>query len=270
MMEKVRIQKMLSESGVASRRAVEEMILAGRITVNGELVTSLPCFVDPRQDEIRLDNQPVRKRPPPRVYYVLNKPKGVVSTPTDTQGRPRAIDALPLEAGLRVYCVGGMDAETTGLIILTNDGELTQLLTHPKHGISQKFVAEIDGQLSPESIAQLKQGVRTTEGRMPGMNVRVETASPVRSFVELELTNPRHVDIREVLELLGHRVRRLKRVTIGPLTDRGLKAGHYRPLAPREVEHLKQIALRGGRNALARSRPKARPRRPSGGTAPEQ
>ena len=144
------------------------------------------------------------------------------------------------------------------------------ILTHPKHGISQKFVAEIDGQLSPESIAQLKQGVRTTEGRMPGMNVRVETASQVRSFVELELTNPRHVDIREVLELLGHKVRRLKRVTIGPLTDRGLKVGHYRPLAPREVEHLKQIAQRGGANVLARPRPKPRPRRRPGDAAPKE
>ena len=269
-MEKVRIQKVLSESGVASRRAVEEMILAGRITVNGELVTRLPCFVDPRQDDVRLDNQPVRKRPPPRVHYLLNKPKGVVSTPTDVQGRPRAIDALPLEAGQRVYCVGGMDAETTGLIILTNDGELTQLLTHPKHGISQKYVAEIDGQLTPETIAQLKGGVRTPEGRMPGMNVRVEIASAVRSFVELELTNPRHVDVREVLELLGHKVRRLRRVSIGPLTDRGLKVGHYRPLAAREVEHLKQIAQRGGRNVLARPRPKARPRRRPNDAAGEQ
>lgn len=246
-MAKVRIQKLLSESGVASRRHVEDMILAGRVTVNGELVTSLPCFVDPREDEIRLDNRPVRKRPAERLYFLLNKPKGVVSTQTDTRGRPRAADLLPISPDQRVYSVGGLDAETTGLVLLTNDGELTQMLTHPRHGISRKYAAEIDGQLTPEQIDELKQGVRIEGKRQSGLNVRVEISSPVRSFVELELTSPRHVDIRRALEQLGHPAKRLKRVTIGPLSDKGLKVGHHRPLSPREVEQLKAIAGGGGK-----------------------
>jgi len=253
-MAKVRIQKLLSESGVASRRAVEDMILNGRVTVNGELVTSLPCFVDPREDEIRVDNRPVRKRPAEPLYFLLNKPKGVVSTQSDERGRPRAVDLLPIGGDQRVYSVGGLDAETTGLVLLTNDGELTQMLTHPRHGVARKYVAEIDGQLTPEQIAELKQGVRIEGQRQAGLNVRVELSSPVRSFVELELTSPRHVDIRRSLDQLGHPVKRLKRVTIGPLSDKGLKVGHHRPLTPREVEQLKAIVRVGGGKGPSRRR----------------
>ena len=236
-MGKIRIQKALPEVGVASRRGVEQMILDGRITVNGELVTSLPCFVDLAEDNVRVDGQSVRRRPGPKVYFLLNKPKGVVCTQQDPRARPRAVDLIPPQ-DRRVYCVGGLDADSTGLVLLTNDGELTQRLTHARHGVPRKYVAEVDGRLETEETAALETGVRIEGRRTAGMNVKVLFASSVRSTLKLELPSGHSVDIRRVLADLGHKVRKLKCVAIGPVTDRGIKIGHFRMLSPAEVGRL--------------------------------
>jgi len=240
-MSKLRIQKFLSEAGVASRRQVETMILDGRITVNGKLVGDLPCFVDAEVDEIRVDGRRVRKPMERRVYYLLNKPRGVVCTQRDPQGRPRAVDLIP-RTSQRVYCVGRLDADSTGLLVLTNDGHLTQLLTHPSHGVAKTYVVEIDGRLEDDEFGRLKAGMWLGPKRTRGARVKVLRRGPKRSLLEITLTEGRNREIRRMLARLGHKVRRLKRTAIGPITDRGLKIGNWRPMKGREVAMLKRTA----------------------------
>ena len=238
-MTKLRIQKALSQAGVASRRAVEQMILDGRVTVNGSLVAELPCFVDLASDEVCVDGQAVAKRPGRKLYILLNKPRGVICTQQDREGRPRAIDLI---RGLRqrVYCVGRLDADRTGIILLTNDGELAQYLTHPRYGVGKTYVAEVEGRLTGEQIARLKAGVYLGGRRTAAASVKVLRRGPARSLLEIGIAEGRNRQVRRMLLRLGYKVRRLKRVAIGPITDRGLKIGHYRSLSPSEVTRLRQ------------------------------
>lgn len=248
-MEKVRIQKVLAECGVASRRAIEEMVIEGRITVNGELVNELPFFVDPHHDEIRLDGQPVRKRPVESVYFMLNKPKGVVCTQSDPKGRPLAFQLVPSIAG-RVYCIGGLDDEATGLVLLTNDGELTRKMTNPRLGLELTYVIEIDGRPVETTINELKRGSYVEGRRRPGMRLKILQSSPQRSSLEITTTESRNAILRMTFARMGHKIRRMKRTAVGPITDWGLKIGNYRPLTPREMRQLFDLesppARRGG------------------------
>jgi len=236
-MPKVRIQKLLSAAGVASRRAAEQLILDGRVEVNGKLVADLPFFVDDG-DEVRVDGRPVRRRRQ-SVHFLLNKPRGVVCTQSDPQGRPRAIDLLPPGQG-RLYTVGRLDVDSTGVILLTDDGPLTQYLTHPRYGVPKTYVVEIDGLLAAEQIDQLKHGVYLDGRRTGGAAVKVLGRGGGWSALEITLTEGRNREIRRVLAGFGHKVRRLKRVAIGPVTDRGLKIGHFRRLTDREVAQLRR------------------------------
>ena len=235
---KMRIQKALAEAGVASRRAVEEMILEGRITVNGELVVRLPCFVDLSVDQVCVDGRKIGGRRPSYEYFLLNKPRGVVCTQDDPQGRPRAADLIP-QTGKRIYCVGRLDAESTGLIILTNDGELTNYLTHPRYGVMKTYIIEVDGLPMAEQIEKLQRGVYLDGRRTGGAQVRILQRGRQRSLLELRLTEGRNREIRRLLARVGHKVRRLKRVAIGPVTDKGLKIGGFRVLRHAEVERLR-------------------------------
>lgn len=235
---KVRIQKHLSSRGVASRRAVEEMITQGRVSVNGKTVADLPCFVDPREDRITVDGEPVARRAKRRVYYLLNKPKGVVCTASDPYGRVRAVDLVE-EESRRIYCVGRLDADSTGLLLLTNDGELTQHLTHPSHEVSKTYVVTVAGQMSPEELEKLKRGVFLDGKRTQGAGVKVLRRGGDNTLLEIRLREGRNREIRRMLLRLGHKVRKLKRVAIGPITDRGLKVGKYRVLSPGEVKALR-------------------------------
>lgn len=244
-MAKERIQKVLAHAGVASRRMVEEMLLEGRVTVNGKLVTDLPCFVDPAKDDVRVDGRRVRKQEPTKVYYLLNKPQKVVCTQRDPENRPRAVDLIP-EIPQRVYCVGRLDADSTGLIILTNDGDLTEFLTHPRYGVDKTYVVEIDGRLDERKVQKLKDGVYLDGRAGSGSKVRVLRSNNRRSLLEVTLREGRNREIRRTLARLGHRVRRLKRVAIGPITDKGVKIGNYRPLRTQEVERLR----RSGRQSV--------------------
>ncbi|MHC4561533.1 MAG: pseudouridine synthase [Planctomycetota bacterium] len=239
-MAKVRIQKVLSEVGVASRRAIEEMIVEGWITVNGKLVIELPCFVDPETDRIMVRDTLVRlKDTGPKHYILLNKPKDVVCTSRDELGRKRAIDCVP-GIGARLYCVGRLDADSTGLILLTNDGELTQHLTHPSHGVIKTYIADIDGHLTAEKIATFKKGVWMDGRRTSGAMIRVLKRAGRTSLLQVRLTEGRNREIRRVLARLGHKVRRLHRAAIGPINDRGLKVGSWRELAAAEVDKLRR------------------------------
>lgn len=238
----VRIQKVLAEAGVASRRSAEQMVLDGRVTVNGSVVESLPCFVDPASDDIRVDGgRAIRPGGERKVYFLLNKPRSVVCTQRDPAGRKRAVDLIP-PVRERVHCVGRLDADSTGLIVLTNDGELTQLLTHPSCGVIKTYVVEAAGRVGGEVIEKLKSGLWMAGGRTRGAGVKVLHRGPKRTLLEVRLGEGRNRQVRRMLAKLGHTVRRLKRVAIGPITDRGLKIGHCRTLTHEEVAKLRRVA----------------------------
>ena len=248
-MDKIRIQKVLGAAGVASRRTIEEMIVEGRIAVNGELVTALPCFVSP-SDEILVDGRLVRKRPQKFVYILLNKPRGVVCTMDDHPGynRPRATDLIPRLAE-RVYCVGRLDEDSTGLLILTNDGELTHRLTHPRYGIIKTYVARVAGRLDAGEMEEFRRGMFLDLRRKGQAGIKVLRQAPAESLLEVRVSEGRNRQVRRMLARLGHNVRRLHRCSIGPVTDRGLKIGHWRNLANEEVAALRKLAGLAGRTA---------------------
>lgn len=261
-MENVRIQKLLAEYGVASRRAIEEMVIEGRITVNGQLVNELPFFVDPEIDEIRVDGQLVRRQQQSSVYFLLNKPQGVVCTQSDPKGRPLAHQLVPSIAG-RVYSVGGLDDEATGVVLLTNDGELTRRLTSPRLGLEMTYVLEIDGRPSETTVNELKRGSYVEGRRRSGMRLKILEGSAQRTTLEITTSESRNSILRMTFKRLGHRIRRMKRTGMGPITDWGLKIGRFRPLTPRELRELYELkappARRGG----------FRGRRPPGAPRPD-
>ncbi len=239
-MAKVRIQKILGEAGVASRRMIEEMIIQGRIMVNDKLVLELPCFVDPDADRVTVDDNLIRTAvATARRYFLLSKPKDVVCSSSDELGRRCAVDCVPAVDG-RLYCVGRLDSDSTGLIILTNDGELTQHITHPRHGVVKTYVAQIQGHLSEEKVEQFKKGVYLDGRRTSGAMIRVLKKAGGSSQLEIRLTEGRNREIRRILARLGNKVRRLHRSAIGPINDRGLKVGSWRELNKDEIEKLRR------------------------------
>jgi len=243
--KKVRIQKFLSALGVASRRAVEEIVREGRISVNGRTRTKLPVLVHGGVDEIRLDGMVVDTRSPDKVYYLLNKPAGVVCTRQDPAGRRRAIDLIG-DAPSGVHCVGRLDMDSTGLIVLTNDGELTQRLTHPRHGIPKTYVVEISGRLDEKQMATLKAPAYLDGRKTAGLKVRALRRRRDRSVLEITLREGRNREIRRLLARLGHKVLRLKRTAVGSITDRGVKVGNHRMLKRAEVAALLKNASAPG------------------------
>jgi 23S rRNA pseudouridine2605 synthase len=241
MSDKIRIQKYLSEVGVASRRAVEAMLREGRIEVNGQFVVDLPCFVQPETDRIFVDGVRIspRRRTARKVYFLLHKPRRVVCTSSDPEGRRRAIDYLPPGVG-RVYCVGRLDADSTGLILLTNDGELTQHLTHPSCGVPKTYVVTVDGRIGEAELEKIKRGVHLDGRRTRRASVKLLRRAGTQTLLEIRLREGRNREIRRMLLRLGHKVRRLKRVAIGPINDRGLSPGSVRELTAREVALLRR------------------------------
>jgi len=239
-MTKMRIQKVLSAAGVTSRRAAEEMVEDGRVTVNDQAVSKLPCFVSP-DDEIRVDGRRISAKPRKSVAFLLNKPKGIVCTQRDPQGRPRAVDLLPATAR-RVYCAGRLDADSTGLVVLTNDGELTNLLTHPRYGVRKTYVIEVDGRINGQAAERLTSGVWLEGAKRRAGHVKLLQRGHHRSLLQLRIAEGRNRQVRRMLARLGYKVRKLKRVGIGPLSDKGLKVGHWRQLRPAEIAKLRRSA----------------------------
>jgi len=238
-MAKTRIQKVLSEAGVASRREAEEMVTQGRVTVNGEPATELPCFVE-EADDIRVDGQSVRRRPRARTYILLNKPRGVVCTQRDDprHSRPRAVDLVG-RAGGGVHCVGRLDMDSTGLIVLTDDGDLTNRLTHPRYGVAKTYVVRVAGRIGAEDLAALQKGMHL-DGRRAKAQAKVIRRGPKESLLEIRLHEGRNRQIRRMLARLGHKVLRVHRRAIGPISDRGVKIGKFRRLAAAEVDALRK------------------------------
>jgi 23S rRNA pseudouridine2605 synthase len=249
----VRLQKFLSDAGVASRRHAEELIQAGRVLVNDEIVDELPAFVDPHKDRVIVDGRVVhiqRHR-----YFIMNKPRGVVCTNRDPAGRTRAVDLLPPMAE-RLFVVGRLDAESTGLLLMTNDGELAEEILHPRYGISKVYRVKVQGRVSAELPAQMARGVYLSEGKATAAHVEITHSGNAESVLNIMLREGRNRQVRRMLARLGHRVKALKRLKIGSLDVRGLPEGACRALSPAEVNGLREAVAeaRGQAAKAGRSR----------------
>jgi 23S rRNA pseudouridine2605 synthase len=229
-----RLQKVLARAGIGSRRASEELIADGRVTVDGD-IAELGRRVDPELARIEVDGVPVVTRAG-LVHYLLNKPVRTVSTVSDPEGRPTVVDLVPAEP--RVFPVGRLDWDTEGLLVLTNDGDLTQLLTHPSHGVEKEYLADVDGVPSRATLRILREGVALEDGVTAPAEVRLVQSRDDNAAIELVIHEGRNRQVRRMCEAVGHPVRRLVRTRIGALADRSLAPGEWRVLQPDEVRGL--------------------------------
>ena len=243
-----RLQKILSAAGVASRRHSEQLILDGRVTVNGETVTELGTKADADHDDIRVDGRRIRTEQRQR-YILLNKPRGYVTTRSDPQRRPTVIDLLK---GVReyVYPVGRLDYDSEGLLLLTNDGDLAARLTHPRHEVERVYEARVRGIPDAHALDRLERGIvidgrRTAPARVK-LAQRPSTPSGPQAVLLLTIHEGRPRQVRKMLEAVGHPVVRRRRVRIGPISDETLRTGHFRDLTNAEVAALKRAAARQG------------------------
>jgi 23S rRNA pseudouridine2605 synthase len=218
-----RLQKVLAATGWGSRRVCEELIADGRVTVNGQMAV-LGRRVDAEHDLIEVDGAPVGVRPG-LVYYLLNKPRGVVTTSKDTHGRPTVIELVPDEP--RVFSVGRLDADTEGLLLLTNDGEMAHRIAHPSHGVDKEYLAEVsEGPVSAGGLRTLRTGVQLDDG----ITAPARVSQPEPGLLRITIHEGRNRQVRRMCEAVGHPVTRLARTRIGPLSDRSLAPGAWREL----------------------------------------
>lgn len=232
----VRLQKVLAAAGVASRRACEMMISEGRVEVNGALVTEQGIRVDPDRDVIRVDGSRI---PPPRrhSYLVLNKPRGVISTLSDPEGRRTLADFLA-DRRERLFHVGRLDTDTEGLLILTNDGDFAHRLAHPSYEVPKTYLAEVAGVVSPATIKELRAGLVLDDGPVKPTAVKLVSAGADRTLIKITLHEGRQHIVRRTMEAVGHPVRRLSRIGIGPVRLGRLKVGELRDLTREELGGL--------------------------------
>jgi 23S rRNA pseudouridine2605 synthase len=243
----------LADAGIASRRAAEALIEAGRVTVNGRQVRTPGTRVRARRDRIQVDGKRVAT-PERRRYYVLYKPRGVVSTTKDTHARRTVVDLV--RSGSRLFPVGRLDAASEGLLLLTNDGDVAQRMLHPSFEVERTYRASVDGRVDAAALRALAGGVPIESGPARAKEVRLLEQTDERSVVEIVIVEGRRHQIRDMLRAVGHPVRRLLRVRFGPLTLKGLSPGESRPLRPSEREALLRMlgapAAQSGRAAPAR------------------
>ena len=240
----IRLQKILSQAGIASRRAAEKLIAEGRVAINGRAVTAMGTKADPSVDDIRVDGR--RIKPAERLRYILlNKPARIVTTRSDPQHRRTVVDLL---AGVReyVYPVGRLDYDTEGLLLLTNDGDLAARLTHPRHGVERTYEAKVAGMPDDEAIERLRTGIpldgrRTLPAQVVLLNASRRDGNGV---LRITIREGRNRQVRRMCEAVGHPVNSLKRTRIGPLGDRRLKPGEWRDLTLQEIQALKASAVR--------------------------
>ncbi|MFZ2148668.1 MAG: pseudouridine synthase [Sedimentisphaerales bacterium] len=237
-MTEQRLQKVLAAAGVDSRRKCEELILDGVVRVNRKLVDKLPAFVDPEKDFITVNGKKIR--PARKVYFLLNKPKGVICTNYDPQGRKKAIDLVNISE--RIFCVGRLDADTTGLIILTNDSELANRLTHPRYELAKTYVVRVKGEIAPEQIEKVKRGIWLAEGKTGRASVKILRRGHKESMLEVTIRQGLNRQVRRMLAKIGLPVKSLTRTQIGKLTTQGLGVGKFKILTGAEVDYLKKAA----------------------------
>jgi 23S rRNA pseudouridine2605 synthase len=268
----VRLQKAMADAGLGARRDCEEMILAGRVKVNGRVVSSLPCFVSPADDVVELDGEIIELPVPestaandtkPRsfIYVLINKPKGVITTTSDPQGRRNVLDLVPvsLRRDERLFPVGRLDGDSTGLLLITNDGELAYRLTHPKFGITKEYRVLTSGLATDEQLKRLRAGMYlvnpSADGTKTSKRASMESVRILKRFVDrargdrtllsVTLREGQNREIRRMLARVGLKVRELERVAIGPLRAGDLKPGQARLLGKKDVEKLKAAVLGG-------------------------
>ena len=266
----VRLQKAMADAGVGARRDCEAMILAGRVKVNGHVVDQLPCFVDPRRDVVQLDgllvdlpDVVITTKHRPHIYYLVNKPKGVITTTRDPEGRRNVLDLLPpvVRRDERLFPVGRLDADSTGLLLITNDGDLAYQLTHPKFGIAKEYRVSCTGLASDEQIKKLKDGMylitSSSDGTKASKHASLESVRVIKRLVDrsrgdrtmlsVTLREGQNREIRRMLARVGLKVRELERVAIGPLKAPELKRGEIKLLGKRDVERLRGATLSSDR-----------------------
>lgn len=235
--EGVRLQKVLARAGVASRRASEELIARGRVEVNGQVVTEFGTRVDPVRDVIRVDGA----RIPPEhhnAYLVLNKPRGVLSAMADDRGRRTLADLVPNRRHERLFHVGRLDADTEGLILLTNDGEFAQRMSHPSYEVRKTYLAVVEGSFEHRELARLRRGITLEDGPITPDKVRIVARETRQTMVEITLHSGRNRIVRRIFDALGHPVQRLSRTAIGPIRLGTLKSGECRDLTREELGAL--------------------------------
>ncbi|HUG89742.1 MAG TPA: pseudouridine synthase [Planctomycetaceae bacterium] len=258
----IRLQRFLASAGYGSRRACEEFILQGRVTVDGQDVTDLGTKVDPERQDVRVDGE--RVRPERKRYFLLNKPSGYVSTSRDPRGRPRAIDLVP-DARARLFTVGRLDENSQGLMLVTNDGDLAERLAHPRYGVPRRYRVQVVGRPTGETLAQLKRGLHFSDGRFRVHEAKIVGSKGGSTFLELVLRQGQNREIRRLLARAGHKVIFLERIGFGPLRLGRLGRGKSRPLLPSEVKTLREYIERprdgseqrpGGKRRVRRNPPR--------------
>jgi 23S rRNA pseudouridine2605 synthase len=235
----MRLQKYLADCGVASRRSAEQLIAVGRVAVNGRVVVEQGVKVDPRTDEVTLDGRPV-KQTADKVYLVMNKPVGLLTTSRDPWGRPTVLEMAPRLG--RLFPAGRLDADSEGLLLLTDDGELANRLMHPRYGCEKEYRALVDGTPDQQALERLRGGIQLSDGRTAPAHVEVaEAAGGGRQWIRVTLHEGRKRQVRRMLAAVGLSVKRLQRVRIGPLELGRLPVGQSRPLSGAEVAGLKAV-----------------------------
>lgn len=239
-MSEIRLQKYMAEAGVASRRKCEELIAMGKVEVNGQVVT-LPGTKIFGNEVIKVDGKEIRQEQN-KVYVLLNKPVGYISTSKDQFSRKTVLDLVDT-IKKRIYPVGRLDYDTSGLMILTNDGELANRLTHPKHEMNKVYRVMIDGNIRESDIKSLKTGISIEDYTTAPAKVHIIETSKKESIVEITIHEGKNRQVRKMFEALGYAVLRLKRVAIGPITIEGLEEGKWRYLSKKEIEALKNVKI---------------------------
>jgi len=234
----VRLNKYVADHGVASRRACDELILEGKVMVDGAPVTRLGTKILPHEQRVEIDGFILRPENAKRRYYLLNKPAGVLCTNERRETRPRAIDLITAREKGRIYTVGRLDEESKGLILLTNDGEFAQRVAHPRYGVPKTYSVKVRGHIAEEAVQKIREGVHLSEGRTGGARIIVRRRGREYSALDVTLLEGMNREVRRVFARVGHKVIDLKRISIGALTVRGLRIGSWRALTRAEVESL--------------------------------
>jgi 23S rRNA pseudouridine2605 synthase len=244
-MSAVRLQKVIADAGVASRRKAEDLIRQGRVTVNGEVATEMGLKVDPTRDHVKVDGRHL-KPAAPKAYVILHKPKGVLTTLEGSGGEDRpTVQHLLRGVKQRVFPVGRLDYDTEGLLLLTNDGELSQRLLHPRYHVPKTYLVKVQNVLDGAQIRMLERGVRLSDGMTGPAHIRKVRRTEENSWIELTIYEGRTHQVKRMLEAVGHRVLKLKRLRFGPLHLGDLAKGRYRFLSDREIHALKAAAKIG-------------------------
>jgi 23S rRNA pseudouridine2605 synthase len=243
-MAKLRLNKILAQAGLTSRRGADHFVLEGRVAVNGIVIREPGTLADPAADRITVDGRPVPVPESPQ-YLVLNKPAGVVTTVRDPQGRPVVTDLLPAHVRERVYPVGRLDADVEGVLLLTNDGPLTHRLLHPRYALSRLYEAEVAGRVTEADVPRWRRGVTLDDGPAVPLAVELVRSASASSTMRLAFGEGRKHEVKRYCDALGHGVQRLRRIAFGPVRLGPLPLGACRPLTPHEVTALRAAAAGG-------------------------